>query len=328
MQRSEARPDETASGFARFLAERGCALRASRVEVLQVNLGRQCNQACRHCHVDAGPGRTESMDLATARRVVEWVHRFRPACVDLTGGAPELCGAFRVLVEEACAAGCRVMDRCNLTVLAEAGCEDLPEFLAGHRVEVVASLPCYRQEHVDAQRGPGVFERSVAALRRLNDLGYGRKLPLSLVYNPSDASLPPPQGELEREYRRELEARYGIVFSRLLTLANLPVERFGAALRKEGRYEEYLALLREHFNPATLSRLMCLNTLSVDWRGCLYDCDFNQMLGLGLGPQGTLRLWEAAPADVIDRAIRTGDHCFACTAGQGSSCGGAIAPAA
>jgi len=328
MHRSKAKPDATASGFARFLAEHGHVLRASRIETLQLNLGRQCNQACRHCHVDAGPSRTESMDVATARRVVEWVHRFRPACVDLTGGAPELCEGFRVLVEEACAAGCRVMDRCNLTVLGEVGCEDLPEFLAEHRVEVVASLPCYSQETVDAQRGPGVFERSLAALRRLNQLGYGRTLRLSLVYNPADASLPPSQGELEREYRRELEARYGIVFSRLLTLTNLPIERFGAALRKEGRYEEYLALLRAHFNPATLPRLMCLNTLNVDWRGHLYDCDFNQMLGLGVGPQGALRLWEAAPADVIGRAIRTGDHCFACTAGQGSSCGGAIAPGA
>jgi radical SAM/Cys-rich protein len=268
------------------------------------------------------------MDSATGERAIEWIHRFRPARVDLTGGAPELCKQFRRLVREARAAGCKVIDRCNLTVLDEPGCEDLPEFLAEHGVEIMASLPCYLRENVDAQRGPGVFERSLAALHRLNQLGYGRSLPLSLVHNPAGADLPPPQRELELEYRRELGERHGLVFSRLLTLANLPLERFGASLRKSARYEGYVELLRKHFNLETLPHLMCLTTLNVDWQGRLYDCDFNQMLDLPVGGSGGPRLWEVSPADLVGRAVLTGEHCFACTAGQGSSCGGALMPGA
>lgn len=308
--------------FEARLAAHGRELRRSALEVLQVNLGRRCNQACRHCHVDAAPWRTEMMDAEVAGRVVAWITEHRPAVVDLTGGAPELSEHFCQLVESARGAGCRVIDRNNLTILDAESFGWLPGYLAAHRVEVIASLPCYLGENVDAQRGDGVFDKSIRGLRRLNAAGYGSKLPLSLVYNPPGPTLPPPQEELEEEYRTELRERYGVVFDRLLTLTNQPIARFAEDLRGSGRWDAYLALLESRFNPRTLDALMCRTTLSVGWRGEVFDCDFNQMLGLA--PAKAAYLWEVDPRTLPGRGIRTGIHCFACTAGCGSSCGGAL----
>lgn len=291
---------------------------------LQLNLGRVCNQACRHCHVDAAPWRTETMSREVAGRVIDWIREHRPAVVDLTGGAPELCASFRDLVEAARGAGCHVIDRNNLTILETASFGWLPGYLAAHGVEVIASLPCYLGENVDAQRGDGVFEKSIRALRRLNAVGYGTRLPLALVFNPLGPTLPPPQAELEEEYRVELRARHGIEFTRLLTLTNQPIARFAEELKGSGRWEMYLDLLRDRFNPATLEGLMCRTTLSVGWRGEVYDCDFNQMLGLGLGAGEGGYLWDWTPERLRGGRIRTGIHCLACTAGCGSGCTGAL----
>lgn len=310
--------------FEALLASQSQVLRRSRLEVLQVNLGKKCNQTCRHCHVDAGPWRTESMTEDVARRVAAWIEEHRPAVVDLTGGAPELCESFRFLVETARNAGCRVMDRNNLTIIETTGFAWLPEYLARHQVEVVASLPCYLGENVDAQRGDGVFWKSIRALQKLNAVGYGDTLPLSLVYNPLGARLPPDQAGLEADYREELQRRHGVRFTRLLTLTNQPIARFAEDLRAQGELEAYLELLANAFNPATVEGLMCRTTLSVDWRGQLYDCDFNQMLGLALAGGPRRSLWDIAPGDLEGLPIRTGNHCLACTAGSGSSCNGAI----
>jgi radical SAM/Cys-rich protein len=307
------------------LCRHGLSLRADALETLQINVGRQCNQACRHCHVDAAPWRTETMSRATAERVGEWIRTHRPAIVDLTGGAPELCESFRFLVETARDAGARVMDRCNLTILAEPGFEWLPAYLAEHDVEVVASLPCYLEENVNRQRGDGVFARSIAGLRKLNAVGYGDPLTLSLVYNPLGPTLPPDQGELERDYREHLAREHGVRFSRLFTLTNQPIARFASELRRSGQWDAYLALLEKSFNPATVPGLMCRNTLSVGWQGEVYDCDFNQMLGMQLRNGKPLFLWDVTPGGVRDREIRTGIHCYACTAGCGSSCTGTVA---
>ncbi len=296
---------------------------------LQVNVGKRCNQACHHCHVEAGPRRTEVMGAAVAARVVELLAA-TPSIevVDLTGGAPELCPHFRWLVGEARRLGRRVIDRCNLTILLEPGMEDLADFLAANRVEVVASLPCYGPEKVDRQRGHGVFAKSIAALRRLNALGYGAERRLDLVYNPVGASLPPPQQVLEARYREELRGRFGIEFHRLLTLTNMPINRFAAALAREGRQAAYMSLLVNHFNPATVPTLMCRSLLSVGFDGRLYDCDFNQMLGLPLGAgrgAAPRTVWDVSSLDgLAGRPIATGTHCFGCTAGAGSSCGGAL----
>jgi radical SAM/Cys-rich protein len=306
-------------------------LRRGPLEVLQVNLGYRCNQACRHCHVDAGPKRTEEM----APEVVEDVLRFLAAravpVLDVTGGAPELHPGFRSLVARARALGVEVIDRCNLTILEESGQEDLAAFLAAQRVRIVASLPCYGEENVDRQRGAGVYARSIRALRALNRLGYGEGssgLVLDLVYNPGGAALPAPQAALERDYRRELRARHGIVFDHLLTLANMPIARFRRALEAAGALDAYLALLRSAHREENLARVMCRTLLSVDWQGYAYDCDFNQMLGLPLGAGGRprARLRELIDAPLAGAAIRVADHCFGCTAGQGSSCSGALAP--
>jgi len=301
------------------------ALRRSRLTTLQVNLGYRCNQSCLHCHVNAGPNRTEVMDDANVELIPLVLAARGLASLDLTGGAPELHPRFRWLVQAARALGVKVIDRCNLTILSEPNQEDLADFLAAQGVEVVASLPCYLEENVDGQRGKGVFERSIAGLRRLNALGYGKpgsNLSLHLVYNPLGPSLPPAQAGLEAAYKKELQARYGIVFNRLYSLANMPILRFGSTLVSKGQFADYMALLKASHSPANLEQVMCRELVSVDWRGRLYDCDFNQMLDLPLPRVATLA--DLLHADIDRQAIRVADHCYGCTAGQGSSCGGAL----
>jgi radical SAM/Cys-rich protein len=308
-------------------------LRRECIATLQVNVGKLCNQACHHCHVDAGPKRTEIMTRRTADRLLELLAASAAIeAVDITGGAPELNPSFRVLVESARALGRRVIDRCNLTVLLEPGMEWVAGFLRDHRVEIVSSLPCYTEDNVDRQRGRGVFEKSIAALRRLNGLGYGLPdsgLRLDLVYNPLGAVLPPPQEELEADYKRELGDRFGIRFHRLLTITNMPIKRFAEQLERSGRHAEYMGLLVNHFNPGTLPALMCRSLLSVGWDGTLYDCDFNQMLELPAGSRRARQprpsIWNVTAFEALAGAeIATGPHCFGCAAGAGSSCGGAL----
>lgn len=296
------------------------------LETLQVNLGYLCNQSCVHCHVNAGPQRTEQMDRETVDCVLELLKRGRIRTLDLTGGAPELNPHFRELVRTAQSLGVHVIDRCNLTVLFEPGQEDLAGFLAEQGVEICASLPCYLEDNVDAQRGAGVYEDSIRALRELNALGYGEERVLNLVYNPQGPSLPPPQEALEVDYRRELKARFGIRFNRLLTITNMPISRFGAVLLAQGQYAAYMDLLRTNFAAANMETLMCRRQLSVDWRGYLYDCDFNQMLNLPLPSRSARRhIRELLDnSDLEGDVIATGEHCYGCTAGQGSSCGGAL----
>jgi radical SAM/Cys-rich protein len=306
------------------------AISRRRLETLQVNLGYVCNQTCVHCHVNAGPNRTEKMSRETAGQVLAYLAASGAATLDLTGGAPELNENFRDMVRAARASGARVIDRCNLTVLFEPGQEDLAEFLAAERVEVVASLPCYTPELVDRQRGKGVYQTSIAAIRRLNALGYGNPesgLVLDLVYNPQGPSLPPPQAELENDYKRILGEKAGIVFNRLYTLANMPIQRFGSMLISKGQFNGYMALLRSAHSDANLDSVMCRSLVSVDWRGYLYDCDFNQMLGLPLVVAGRPRphLKDVLERDLDGNRIVVRDHCYGCTAGQGSSCGGALA---
>ncbi len=309
-------------------------LRRRELETLQVNLGYRCNQTCQHCHVNAGPARKEMMDADMAAMVVEVVLARSIRVLDLTGGAPELNPQFRTMVVAARAAGARVIDRCNLTVLSEAGQEGLEEFLAQQQVEVVASLPCYSKDNVDAQRGEGVFERSIEGLQRLNKLGYGQgrtELILNLVYNPLGPYLPPSQTDLERDYRRILGERFGVVFNRLFTIANMPIQRFGSMLISRGEFAGYMQLLRDAYRPENVDGVMCRSLISVDWEGNLYDCDFNQMLGLPLGgkspasPRRHLRDLLRDDDGKFERAaIAIADHCYGCTAGQGSSCGGAL----
>jgi len=311
--------------FDEKLRSHGRTLRRARLQTLQINVGRKCNQSCRHCHVDAGPWRTEMMDGETARRIGRWIEQHQPPVVDITGGAPELSEHFRYFVETARGAGCRVMDRNNLTIIETPAFAWLPEFLAAHAVEVVASLPCYLEKNVDTQRGAGVFERSISALKKLNAVGYGTRLPLHLVYNPLGPTLPPPQAGLEVDYKRELDARYGIQFTGLFTITNQPIARFAEDLRTQGKWDAYLELLANSFNPATLESLMCRTTLSVGWRGELYDCDFNQMLELPLrSAEPPAFLWDVSPEELEGGEIETGIHCLACTAGCGSSCTGAL----
>lgn len=303
-------------------------LRRTALTTLQVNLGYRCNQACTHCHVDAGPLRTEEMSAETLALVLDFLRARRPPTLDLTGGAPELHPGFRRLVQQARALGVTVMDRCNLTILEEPGQADLAAFLAGAQVHVVASLPCYGEDNVDRQRGHGVFDKSLRGLRQLNALGYGvpgSGLALDLVYNPGGPSLPPAQAALEATYRERLRDDHGIVFSRLLTLANMPIARFRHALEREGRYADYLRLLVDNHVPGNLAGVMCRSLVSVDWRGHVYDCDFNQMLGLPLGDSPHApHLSELLARDLVDTPIAVRDHCYGCTAGQGSSCGGAL----
>ncbi len=318
----------TLPGFAATMAPQGTpALQAGLLEILQVNVGKLCNQTCQHCHVDAGPDRREIMSRETMEACLAAVRQARITTVDLTGGAPEMNPHFRWFAAALRTEGCRVLDRCNLTILEAPGYQDLAEFLAAQRVEVVASLPCYLEENTDRQRGSGVFSRSIAALRRLNKLGYGQPgsdLRLTLVYNPVGLSLPPDQQRLEQDYHRELEARHGIRFHRLLTITNMPISRFLEDLLQRGQFEAYMQRLVAAFNPATVAGLMCRHTLSVDWQGNLYDCDFNQMLEMGLvgGLPANIRDFDADR--LTGRAIATGRHCFGCTAGAGSGCQGAI----
>jgi radical SAM/Cys-rich protein len=305
-------------------------LRASRLEILQVNVGRVCNQTCRHCHVDAGPDRTESMTAEVATACLDLLARGPFTTLDITGGAPEMNPQFRRLVERGRDLGRKVLDRCNLTILEAPGYADLAPFLARHQVEVVASLPCYLEQNVDRQRGDRVFERSLAALRRLNALGYGQPgspLTLTLVFNPGGPALPPPQQKLEADYRRELRERYGIEFTRLFTITNMPISRFLEDLLAQGRLEEYLHKLVQAFNPATIDALMCRTTLSVDWQGRLFDCDFNQMLDLPVTPGQSTTVFELLKSNLDQfarRPIQTAQHCYGCTAGAGSSCGGSL----
>lgn len=304
------------------------AIRRGPLTTLQVNLGYRCNQSCLHCHVNAGPTRKETMTQETADIVIAYLRSSDITTLDITGGAPELHAPFRGLVREARTLGIHVMDRCNLTILSEAGQEDLAAFLADHRVEVIASLPCYMEENVDGQRGTGVYARSIDGLKQLNALGYGTEgsgLVLNLVYNPTGPYLPPPQAQLEADYKHEL-GKQGIVFNRLLTLTNMPIERFGSTLISKNQFADYMTLLRTAHQDANLEQVMCRSLLSVDWQGYVYDCDFNQMLGLPLPLRGRPRphLWDLLQTDLDGNPIAVADHCYGCTAGQGSSCGGAL----
>jgi len=324
MTQSESPATTAGNRFQALLDRHGLELRRAGVRTLQINVGRQCNQACRHCHVAAAPWRTEMMDAQVAGRVADWIRAHRPEVVDITGGAPELSEHFRFFVEVARETGCHVIDRCNLTIIEEPGFGDLPEYLAAREVEVVASLPCYSAENVNRQRGNGVFEKSIAALKKLNAVDYGTRLPLNLVYNPLGAHLPGPQAELEADYREALRREHGIVFSGLFTMTNQPIARFADDLRKRGEWDRYLGLLAHSFNPATVPDVMCRSTLSVGWRGEVYDCDFNQMLDHQLRNGKPLFLWDVTPGALADWRVQTGDHCLACTAGCGSSCTGAL----
>jgi radical SAM/Cys-rich protein len=305
-------------------------LRRGPLTTLQVNLGYRCNQACSHCHVNAGPTRTEQMDAATVALIPPVLAARGLHCLDLTGGAPELHPQFRELVLAARRLGVEVIDRCNLTILSEPGQEDLGRFLADQGVTVVASLPCYSADNVDRQRGSGVFARSIAALRQLNALGYGKPgggLLLHLVYNPQGPTLPPPQAQLEAEYRRVLAAEFGVVFTSLYALANMPIQRFAHWLEAQGQLAPYQALLQAQHRPENLAQVMCRSLISVDWQGWLFDCDFNQQLGLaalGGGARPRPHLRSLLEWDPVGDPVVVADHCFGCTAGGGSSCGGAL----
>ncbi|MEC9476674.1 MAG: arsenosugar biosynthesis radical SAM (seleno)protein ArsS [Planctomycetota bacterium] len=313
-----------------FLTRIGGTLQRGSTRVLQLNVGRLCNQTCGHCHVDAGPHRQEVMSGDVADACVELLDRLDGIeTLDLTGGAPEMCPSFEDLVRAGRERHLEVIDRCNLTILSEPGFEHLARFLADHRVRLIASLPCYQLENVDQQRGSGVFRRSIAALQQLNDLGYGvsdppSELILDLVYNPIGPQLPPPAKVLESAYREQLSSAYGIQFHRLLTITNMPIARFQSQLRRTGQEQSYQTLLEDSFNRATLSGLMCRQTLSVSHDGQLYDCDFNQMLQLELTGGDRLCVSDVNESDLVGRDIHTGQHCFGCTAGAGSSCGGTL----
>jgi radical SAM/Cys-rich protein len=308
------------------------AITRGKLDTLQVNVGYRCNQSCFHCHVNAGPNRTEEMTAEVADTVLAYLARRHIGTLDITGGAPELNANFRRLVRGARNLGIKVMDRCNLTILEQPGQEDLVEFLAANRVEVIASMPCYLEDNVEAQRGKGVFDCSIRGLKKLNALGYGRDtaLTLNLVYNPQGPSLPPPQTSLEADYKRVLSGNYGIFFNKLFVLANMPIQRFGSTLVTNGEFDGYIDLLREAHLDANLDGVMCRNLISVDWRGFVYDCDFNQMLDLPLAhnAKGRVHLSELLDTDLTGNTIRTAGHCYGCTAGQGSSCGGALKEAA
>ena len=308
------------------------AIRRGKLDTLQVNVGYRCNQSCFHCHVNAGPNRTEEMTAEVADLVLDFVARRRIVTLDITGGAPELNANFRRIVTAARRLGVKVMDRCNLTILEQPGQEDLAEFLAEYRVEVVASMPCYLQDNVERQRGRGVFDGSIRGLQKLNALGFGREpeLVLNLVYNPQGPALPPPEAALEADYKRVLGENYGIVFNKLFVLANMPIQRFGTMLINKGEFDGYLQLLQDAHLDANLDSVMCRNLISVDWRGFVYDCDFNQMLDLPLtrGTRGRVHLTDLIDDNIQGNPIRTAGHCYGCTAGQGSSCGGALNEAA
>jgi radical SAM/Cys-rich protein len=306
-------------------------IRRGRLETLQVNLGYKCNQSCLHCHVNAGPNRTEMMDRETLDAVIRFMDDSSITTLDLTGGAPEISPLFRTLVSAAHARGVKVIDRCNLTILLEPDQQGTARFLADNRVRIVASMPCYLKENVDKQRGDGVFDTSLAALRLLNGLGYGQAgsgLELDLVFNPQGALLPPPQQALEQDYKSRLAEEYGIHFNHLLTLTNMPIKRFGSTLVSKGKFDAYMTLLREAHQDENLSAVMCRSLISIDWQGYVYDCDFNQMLDLPtrLEQKTRLHISELQVDDLTGNPIMVADHCYGCTAGQGSGCGGALEP--
>lgn len=327
--------------FGARLRADGQTLRRRSLGTLQINVGKMCNLACHHCHVEAGPKRKEIMTWGTMEKILGWLDAHaKPrglTTLDLTGGAPEMNPHFKALVTEARKRGLHVMDRCNLTILREPGYEDMVDFLAANKVEIVASLPCYLEDNVDKQRGKGVFNESVDVLLQFNKAGYGvgdSGLRLSLVFNPTGYGLPPAQGPLEIDYKRELKARFGIVFDRLFTITNMPIKRFEHALRRDGKYDAYMTKLTGAHNPENVGNVMCRDLVSIGWQGSVYDCDFNQMLQMPL--VGTLggeehaveresrKLWEFTPEELLDRQIATGSHCFGCTAGAGSSCTGSL----
>lgn len=314
--------------FTNHLRQHGLSLERAELTTLQVNLGKLCNQACHHCHVDAGPKRTEMMTLDTAKRIIVLIENSSSVTtLDITGGAPEMNPHFRYLVEEAKRLDKHIMDRCNLTILLEEGQEDLAVFLAENQVEIVASMPCYLSNNVDKQRGRGVFDKSIRALQKLNDLGYGKDntgLVLNLVYNPIGGVLPPAQHELETTYKEQLSSRFDIEFNNLFTITNMPISRFAQQLKRNDQLESYMSLLLESFNPSTVKDVMCRNLISVGWQGELYDCDFNQMLEMPV-PGGQKTLWDLDSIDAyLENHITIGTHCFGCVAGTGSSCGGAL----
>lgn len=304
------------------------SIQRGQLETLQINLGYLCNQSCLHCHVNAGPTRKEIMQLETVEDIIYFLRKSNIKKLDLTGGAPELNPHFRKLVSTAHSMGIHIIDRCNLTVLHEHGQEDTADFLAQNKVEVVASLPCYLEDNVDGQRGNGVFKTSIEAIKLLNLSGYGVEgsgLELNLMYNPLGAHLPPAQCQLEQDYKRELNNRYGITFNNLYTLTNMPIKRFGSTLISKGNFNEYMNLLKNAYQTSNLQTVMCRNLLSVDWQGYIYDCDFNQMLELPLTEKGQkMHLNDVSNDNLDKRNIMIADHCYGCTAGQGSSCGGAL----
>jgi radical SAM/Cys-rich protein len=319
------------ASFAQRMQQEGKQLYRFAIDTVQINVGKLCNQACLHCHVEAGPKRTEIMDRHTAELTLDFIRAAAPQTVDITGGAPELNPSFRWLVEQNRGDGRHVIDRCNLTILFESGQEDLPQFLADRRVEIVASLPCYSEGNVTKQRGQGVYDKSIEALRRLNRVGYGKDdsgLVLNLVYNPVGTHLPPPQATLEIDYKRELGNNFGITFNHLYTITNMPIARFAHALQRDNKAEVYMELLASAFNPATLDGLMCRHQVSISWDGYLYDCDFNQMLDMKVGGGKPFRLGEKPSPELVrllaQRAILVDSHCYGCTAGAGSSCGGTL----
>ena len=315
--------------FDDFLRSQGLSeLKADGIDILQVNVGKLCNMTCQHCHVDAGPDRKEeNMDRETVDLCLEAIKKSNVKTVDLTGGAPEMNANFKYFVTEAKKLGCHIIDRCNLTILLANGFKDMPEFLAENEVEIVASLPCYLEENADSQRGDGSFQKSIKALTRLNELGYGKdnsKLMLTLVYNPVGPSLPPDQTKLEKDYREQLLSRYGIHFNRLFTITNMPISRYLDYLREEGDYETYMTKLVEAFNPAAAAGVMCTKMLSVGWDGRIFDCDFNQMLELATAHNQPKHIRDFTLETLEKRPIVTGRHCFGCTAAAGSGCLGAI----
>lgn len=304
----------------------GDGLHAADIDIIQVNLGLKCNQECIHCHVEASPRRTQIMDWPVMEQILQVARVVRPKIVDLTGGSPELNPDFRRFVQALTGDGHPVQARTNLTVLLEPGMGDLPKFFKKNRVRLVGSLPCYLEENVCSQRGEGSYAGSIEALKRLNAIGYGidPDLQLNLVYNPMGPSLPPDQLELEADYRRELGERFGVKFTNLLTIANMPIGRFGRVLSSQGQIDEYMGLLKEAFNPETVDGLMCRHQLSIAWDGTLYDCDFNLALGLSVNHGAPDHIRGFNEQQLLNRRIVTGDHCFGCTAGSGSSCGGAL----
>ena len=305
------------------------AITRRRLTTLQANLGYKCNQSCLHCHVNAGPQRKEVMQRETIEDLLQLLQHSTATTLDLTGGAPELNPDFRYLVREAGRQGAHIIDRCNLSILSEPGQEDLAEFLAAQRTEVVASMPCYLEENVDAQRGDGVFKKSIKGLRKLNILGYGQEstgLVLNLIYNPQGASLPPPQAALEQDYKKHLLEKYQIQFNSLLTITNMPIKRFGSTLVSRGQFDEYMSLLKGSHSESNLRNVMCRDLISIDWQGYVYDCDFNQMLELPTAIQSGshTHIRDLIDTSIDGQPIMTADHCYGCTAGQGSSCGGAL----